>query len=110
MYISATVWTFIGYCRAGGEGGTLLLQLHCYAITKSDAKNTHVSQSHLQKKSTISKYYSLTFTFTYKDGDFIDIYQKLSPFRGEAMVSPKGRSDTTFFKKGLVYTDEMRAS
>ena len=62
------------------------------------------------KKSTISKCYSLAYTFTYKDGDFIDIYQKLSPYRGEAMVSPKGRSDITSFKKGLVYTDEMRAS
>ena len=26
------------------------------------------------------------------------------------MVSPKGRSDITSFEKGLVYTDEMRAS
>ena len=62
------------------------------------------------KKSTISKYYSLAYTFTYKDGEFIDIYQKLSPYRGEAVVSPNGRSGMTSLKKGPVYTGEMTAS
>ena len=101
MYISATVWTFIS---------TLLLQLHCYAITKSDATNTRVCQSHLQKKSTILKYYSLAYTFTYKDGEFIDIYQKLSPLQGRSRGQSNGRSSMTSLKKGPVYTGEMTAS
>ena len=105
MYISATVWTFIGYCRAGGS-----VPCYCRYIAMLSLKatpHTHVCQSYLQKKSTISNYYSLAYTFTYKDGDFIDMYQKLSPYRGEAMVSPDGRSDITSFEKGLVHTDEM---
>ena len=76
------------------------------AITKSDATNARLLKP-FAKKSTISKYYSLAYTFTYKDGEFIDIYQKLSPYRGEAMVCPNGQSDITSFGKGLVHTDEM---
>ena len=77
MYISATVWTFYQY-----------IPCCCSYIAMLALKatpQTHASAKAIcKKKSTISNYYSLAYTFTYKDGDFIDIYQKLSPYRGDS--------------------------
>ena len=99
MYISVGGWTRNTIMHAAATLGYIT----------NNATNTRVCQSHLQKKSTILKYYSLAYTFTYKDGEFIDIYQKLSPLQGRSLglVSPNGRSCMTSLKKGPLYTGEM---
>ena len=74
MYISVGGWTRNTIMHAAATLGYIT----------NNATNTRVCQSHLQKKSTILKYYSLAYTFTYKDGEFIDIYQKLSPLQGRS--------------------------
>ena len=64
MYISVGGWTRNTIMHAAATLGYIT----------NNATNTRVCQSHLQKKSTTLKYYSLAYTFTYEDGEFIDIY------------------------------------